>query len=152
MSEKKLVKETIEELLTLLDCSDAKIKITEEESNLLVNIKVEDQGVLIGYHGETINSLQLILSLIVYRKLGKWQPVLIDIGDYRQEQKERLKNVALNTAQKVKFSQTPVVLFGLKSFERRIIHMTLADHPEVYTESRGEGINRELVIHAKKKE
>ena len=117
----------------------------------MINVQVEDQGILIGYHGETINSLQLLLSLMVYRKLGKWQPLLIDIGDYRKEREEKLTSLALNTAQKVKFSQSPVVLSGLKAFERRVVHLALEDHSDVYTDSQGEEPARELVIYPKKK-
>lgn len=151
MSEKKLIKETTEKLLNLMGFSEAEIKISEKEDNILVNIKVEDQGVLIGYHGETINALQLILSLIIYRETDKWQPVLVDIGDYRQEQEERLTNIALSTAQKVKFSQKPISLVGLRPFERRMVHMALAEHADVYTQSEGEGMTRKLIVYPKKK-
>lgn len=147
MKEKEVIEKTSKELLKLLGFPEAKLEIQKEEEHFLVNIQVEDQGILIGYHGETINALQLILSLMVYRKLGKWQPLLIDIGEYRKEREEKLKDLALNTAQKVKFSQSPVVLSGLKPFERRIIHLVLADHPDVYTDSQGEEPTRELVIH-----
>lgn len=149
--EKEIVEKISGELLELLEFPKAIIKVTKEEDYFLINIQVEDQGILIGYHGETINALQLLLSLMVYRKLGKWQPLLIDIGDYRKEREEKLTSLALNTAQKVKFSQNPVVLSALKAFERRVVHLALADHPDVYTDSQGEEPARELVIYPKKK-
>lgn len=147
MTEEKVIKETTKELLNLLGFKKPEITIRQKEDRFLIDIQVEDQGVLIGFHGETVNALQLILSLILYHKQGKWQPVLLDIGDYRKEQEERLKNIALNTAQKVKFSQKPTTLTGLKSYERRIIHLALVDHPDVKTESQGEGSERELVVY-----
>jgi len=151
MKEKEIIEKISIKLLKLLEFPKAIIKVEKKEDYFLINIQVEDQGVLIGYHGETINALQLLLSIMVYRKLGKWQPLLIDIGDYRKEREEKLKSLALNTAQKVKFSQSPVVLSGLKAFERRVVHLTLADHSDVYTDSQGEEPARELVIYPKKK-
>ena len=147
MKEQELIKKTTLELLKLLGFAKPKIKVNKEGDYFLVGIEVEEQGVLIGFHGETINALQLILGLLVYRKLGKWQPLLIDIGDYRKERDEKLKTMAQNAVQKVKFSQTPVALVGLKPFERRIIHLTLAVHPDIYTKSQGEEPNRELIIY-----
>lgn len=147
----KVVKKAATELLELLGFKKATIKLSQDEGEVIhVDIDCPDPGILIGYRGETISSLQLILSLIVYKKLGQWQRVVVNVGDYREKRKESLEKLALNTVQRVKFSGEEVVLPYLNAGERRIIHLTLADHPDVVTESRGEGRERRLVIKPKK--
>lgn len=146
----KIVQDTAEELLKLLKM-EAKVKTVEDKENeaVKVQIETEDPGVLIGHYGETLNAFQLILGLIINKKLGVWQRIIVNVGDYREKQEGQLKNLALNTAQKVKFSGEPAVIPNLTSFERRIIHLLLADHPDVTTESEGEENYRRLVVKPK---
>ena len=143
----KLTQVTTEELLKLIGL-EAKIQVAEDKENEAINVEIEtpEPGILIGYHGETLSSLQLILGIMVSQKLGKWLRVLINVGDYRQKREEVLKNMALSAAQKAKFSNEPVVLPPLSGGERRIIHLVLADNPDVTSESEGEGQDRRIVI------
>lgn len=147
----KIVQEIVEELLELLRV-EAKVEVGEDKENeaVKVQIETEEPGILIGHHGETLNALQLILGLIINKKLEEWQRIIVNVGDYREEREKQLKNLALNTAQKVKFSREPAILTGLSSFERRIIHLALAEHPDIVTESEGEGNYRRLVVKPKK--
>jgi len=91
-------------------------------------------------------AFQLILSLVINKKLETWTRILVNVNDYRQKREESLKMVALNAAQKVKFSNEAAVLTNLSPSERRIIHLTLADHPDVESLSEGQGQERRLVI------
>lgn len=145
-----LIKELTESLLHQL-LIEAKIEVVEDEENgvFKVSLETEDSGFLIGYHGETIQALQLILSLMVYQKLGSWEKLLVDVGNYREQREEQLKKLAFNIAQKVKFSGEQQSIPNLSAPERRLIHLALADHPEVTTISEGEGEDRKLIIRPK---
>lgn len=142
----KIVGEATEELLGKLGLS-AEVAVTEgEEEGFQVDINGEDLGALIGYHGETLSSLQLFLNLLTHRKIGEWRRVLVDIGGYRKEREQKLFDLARRTADRVRFLQTPVTLTPMPSFERRLVHMALGEEEGVKTESEGEGWERRVVV------
>jgi len=147
MDKIKITKEISEKLLKLIGL-EAKVVVAEDKENQAIKVDVDtaEQGILIGYHGETLSSLQLLLGIMVSRKAGEWLRVLVNIGDYRQKREEVLKNMALSAAQKAKFSGEPVSLPPLSGSERRIIHLTLADNPSVETQSEGEGEERRVIV------
>lgn len=151
---REIILETTEKLLGLLGIKDAKAEILQQDQNDIwqVQIETEKTGILIGFHGETIAALQLMVGLIVYKKLGKWQPILLNVGDYREKRKVQLERIALNAAQRVKFSGQPVALPFLNAAERKVIHLFLKEDEEVVTESEGMGRERRLVIRPKKVE
>ena len=144
----KLVQENAEELLKQM-MIQATVKVSEKEEVFNVQIETEETGILIGFHGETLISFQLILSLIVYKKLGSWLKTIVNVGDWRERRDEVLKQMALATAERVVSSGEAIALPGLSSFERRSVHLILADHPQVETVSEGEGIERKLIIKLK---
>ena len=111
-----------------------------------LNLKAEEPASLIGYHGQTLDALQLILNLILTKSLGEYVKVVLDISDWRKRREETVKEIAQKAAIRAKFSGQPQVLKGLKAFERRIIHMVLSDHPDVTTQSEGEGEERVIKI------
>jgi spoIIIJ-associated protein len=148
----EIIKKTAEELLQLLEIEKPTVELRKDERGVFhVAIKTTDSGILIGYHGENVYALQLILSLIVYKKTNQWQRLVLDIGDWRKKREEQLKRMALGAAQRVKFSQEPVIMPYLNSVERRIIHLALAENPDVTTRSEGESRERRLVIEPRKK-
>lgn len=147
-----IIKKTTEELLEHLKIK-AKVNIETTDTDVVnVSLDTEETGILIGYHGETLSALQLILGLIVYKKLGNWVRIVVNVGDYRQKREEVLKRMALRAAEKVRQTNEAVILPFLNAGERRIIHLTLKENSDVYTESEGEGENRRLIIKPKKKE
>lgn len=148
--ELEIIKEISDQLLQLLGEEKAKVEVVFEDPAFKINIKVGEPGFLIGNQGETLTALQLLLSLIVYKKTGVWQKLVIDAAGWLTQRKEALEKMALNTAQKVKFSGQETIMPYFSSFERRIIHLALAEHPDVVTESIGEGKERRLVIKPKK--
>lgn len=147
MEKTKTTKEITEELLKLMQVS-AQVEVSQDKENeaLNINLQTEEPGILIGYHGETLSSLQLILGIMISKKLNEWVRVAVNIGDYREKREEVLKRMALSAAQKAKFSQSPVTLPPLSGSERRIIHLALSDNPDVVTESEGEGQDRRVVV------
>ena len=151
MEEKKLklVEGVLREILDNLGI-EASFSLEKRQEAVLVRIETSTQGILIGYHGRTLSALQRILSLIVYRRLGEWLKIVLDVDNYRQKREETLKRIALSAAKKVKFSGQEQELPPMSSSERRIIHLALSGDPEITTESRGEGKERRVVIKPKK--
>lgn len=106
----------------------------------------EDLPLLIGYHGQTLNALQIVLGLLTFKKFGEFHPILVEAGDYRRQREEELKRRALEAADKARFLLKEVSFPAMPPFERRIIHLTLEEEPGVKTESRGEGRERHVVV------
>jgi len=101
---------------------------------------------LIGFKGKTLFSFQLILGLMTNASLKEYQRILVDINNYRQQQNDRLKEIASKAAEKAKAMKQEVRLLPMVPYERRLVHMILADDPEIETFSEGEGISRRIVI------
>lgn len=144
----EVVKLAAEELLAKLEI-DVTVAVELVDDVYQVKVETEESGLLIGFHGETLSSFQLILGLIVYRKLGQWVRVVVEVGDYRARREEQLRVMAQSYAAQVVASGQPLVLPYLPPIERRIIHMALQDNSEVETVSEGEGNLRRLVIKPK---
>lgn len=118
----------------------------EPSEQVLVGITVVNPANLIGFRGRNLAAVQLILGLMVKNKLGRWIKMIVDVNNYREEQKERLENVAKTMAQKVLDTKNPVSLGEMSSFERRICHIVLKEIEGVVSESEGEGEGRHIVI------
>ncbi len=114
--------------------------------SVALNIEGEDLGILIGRRGQTLASLQYIVKLIVGHQTQSRLPIIIDVEGYKQRHYESLQSLALRLAEEVKTQRTSFSLEPMPAFERRIIHLTLANHPDVYTESTGLGDARKVVI------
>ena len=150
----KIIKDITEKLLKLVDVDgDFEIletkKADEESVDIVLNTK--DTGVVIGYHGDTLEGLQLVLSLCVGRSLGRFLRISIDVGDYKKNRTEWLKTLAMETKERVLSDGKEIVIPELKSWERRIVHLLLEKDEEVVSESQGEGRDRVLVVKLKVK-
>lgn len=144
-----VVRQLAEELLANLqiDCS---VEVTEDaEGVVVVNVATEESGLLIGFHGETLSSFQLILGLMVYKKLGEWIKLVVEVGDYRAKRAIVLEAMAKTYAEQATTSGQPVYLPFLPPAERRVVHMVLSERDDVTTESEGEGNQRRVVIKPK---
>ena len=139
---------TIKKLLELLGLN-AKIEVNEEDETIFINLETEDSGIIIGYHGETLEALQIILALMLAKESGVFKRVSIEVGDYKKNREEWLEKLALDAKEKALFGQKEVYLTDLKAWERRVVHMVLQNDNEVLTESSGEGKNRVLIVKPK---
>ena len=110
----------------------------------------DDLGILIGRRGQTLSSLQYIVRLIVTHQVKARVPIVIDVEGYKQRRYGALQALALRVAEQVKVQGKSFALEPMPAYERRIIHLTLADNPDVTTESIGEGEARKVVIMPKK--
>lgn len=155
MKEEELTKITkaIESLISELDVGAGVKILCEPEGEteaVVIQIESPNPALLIGYHGETLGALQTLSSFFVHQATGRWIKALVNVGDYRQKREEQLHHLALNLAMRAKFSKEPQTVTNLTAGERRIIHLFLADHPDVCTESEGEGKERQLLIKPRK--
>lgn len=144
-SEKKIIKQTTEKLLKLLQV-DGGFDIVENEEGAEIVLETKDSGIVIGYHGETLEALSLVLSLCISKKIGRFVRVSVEVGDYKKDRTEFLKSLALETKDRVIRENREIMLPSLKSWERRIVHLFLQEDEEVISESIGEGRERTLVI------
>ncbi|MGF7146205.1 spoIIIJ-associated protein [Anaerotaenia torta] len=131
---------------------ETSIEVTYDEENTTVeaNIDGDDMGVLIGKRGQTLDSLQYLVSLVVNKNSENYIKVKLDTENYRARRKETLENLAKNIAYKVKRTRKPVSLEPMNPYERRIIHSALQNDKYVETYSEGEEPYRKVVINVKK--
>ena len=125
-------------------------RFDETDNNLDIDLSGDDMGVLIGKRGQTLDSLQYLVSLVVNKDAQDYIRVKVDTEDYRRRRKETLENLAKNIAYKVKRTKRPVSLEPMNPFERRVIHSTLQNDKFVTTHSEGEEPYRHVVVTLKK--
>lgn len=125
------------------------IKTNFKDKQLLVDLKGDDIGILIGKRGQTLDSLQYLVNLVVNKGNAPYVSITLDTENYRQRRKETLENLALNLAKKVKHTGKKVVLEPMNPYERRIIHSSLQNDKYVSTYSEGEEPYRNVVISPK---
>lgn len=151
----KVTKTVVEELLERMR---VKASITpryvepedeRERRVILVDIQGNDLSILIGRRSETLNALQYITSLIVSKELNKWVPLMIDVQGYRERRTRQLRQLGRKMAEQAIQSGRKQVLEPMPANERRVIHLELRDHAQVFTESTGEEPYRKVTISLK---
>ncbi|HEY51684.1 MAG TPA: KH domain-containing protein [Dehalococcoidia bacterium] len=118
----------------------------EVPSSVTLNVEGDDLGILIGRRGQTLSCLQYLVRIIVGHQKRVWLPIVIDVESYKQRRCNALQTMAWRIAEQVKQRREPFALEPMPAFDRRIIHIALVDHPDVTTESSGEGEARRVVI------
>ena len=113
-------------------------KLNEEEKELEINLSGDEMGILIGKRGQTLDSLQYLVSLVVNKETENYLRVKLDTENYRERRKETLETLAKNIAYKVKRTRRSVSLEPMNPYERRIIHSALQNDKYVFTRSEGE--------------
>ena len=124
---------------------------SDPSSPITLNIEGDDLGVLIGRRGQALSSLQYLVRLIVAERLKKWVSVNVDVDWYKKRHYDSLKKLALRLADQVAKRKRPITMEPMPPDERRIIHIALANHPDVKTESTGDGEGRRVVIQSRKR-
>jgi len=113
---------------------------------IVLDIEGDDLGVLIGRRGETLSALQYLVRLVVNRQTRRWVNIVVDVEGYKERREHQLRQLAERMAERVVSTQKSVVLEAMPPYERRIVHLTLKDHPTVTTHSIGEGDSRKVMI------
>lgn len=126
------------------------VQYDEEEKRMDIELSGDDMGVLIGKRGQTLDSLQYLVSLVVNKNVDEYIRVKVDTENYRERRKETLENLAKNIAYKVKRNKRPVSLEPMNPYERRIIHSALQNDKYVTTHSEGDEPFRRVVVTLKR--
>lgn len=138
-------KTVLEELLRLMELPGS-VEVAMGTEAAKLNVVGDDLGVLIGRRGEKLASLQHIVNLIVARKEGQLNRIMIDVENYRGRREDQLRDVADRAAKRVAQSGKIIQLEAMPAMERRIVHLALAEHDSVRTQSVGVEPNRRVVI------
>jgi len=126
---------------------DVEIEILpKKEETLPINLKAEDPQILIGERGQTLNEIQHLLKLILRRKIEEPFYIDLDINDYKKKKIEYLKDLARSLADEVSLTKNEKELSPMSAYERRIIHLELAERTDITTESIGQEPERRVVI------
>jgi spoIIIJ-associated protein len=121
----------------------------EDQDSVVLNVvdlNERDQNTLVGRRGETLDAIQFLVNLVLSKQTDNWARVTVDVEGYRLRRKHSLINLARRTAEQVQTRGQAIPLEAMSPAERRIIHMTLADHPSVTTESSGLEPDRRVVV------
>lgn len=141
-------------LMDVLEAMDLKATVSmeenKEERTLDIDLAGDDMGVLIGKRGQTLDSLQYLVSLVVNKGEDDYIRVKVDTENYRQRRKDTLENLAKNIASKVRRTGKPVTLEPMNPYERRVIHSALQNDRYVETHSEGEEPFRKVVVSLKR--
>ena len=139
-------------LRNILKTMSIEANITAEEKNDVININLSGprMGVIIGYRGETLDSLQYLVSLVVNKNHDNaYKRVVLDAENYRKKREETLVRLAHKTANKVRKARRPFKLEPMNPYERRVIHSALQDYTDINTYSEGEEPFRKIVVSLK---
>lgn len=121
----------------------------ETEPCLMLSVEGDDLGSLIGRRGETLDSLQYLLRLMINQRVRNWRNIVVDVAGYKAKRSEQIVQLADRMAAQVVESGRAVSLEPMPANERRMVHLALREHPDVYTESSGESDRRKVHIMPK---
>lgn len=151
VNEKLELSKIIEKLFKLLGI-DTSFEVREEkkEEALMVDVQTDEgAGLIIGNRGRNLYSIQTIAGIIFRNKTGNWKRIIIDVGNWREKEESRLKELAEKTAERVKETGESQPIYNLTPAQRRIVHLTLSEESDIKTESVGEDDERYLVVSIK---
>lgn len=128
------------------------IEVKNREKNIILTLFSDNNAMLIGKSGRTMEALNIVTKQVVSSEIGCNFPFIIDVGEYKEKQQKNIERMAKQIAREVAKSKIPAKLDPMNSYERRLVHTVLADNKKVYTESEGETPNRYVIIKPKEEE
>ncbi len=147
-----IIQEFVQRLLAHMGIDSAEVLVEEDEFvSVQINVSEEDSGLLIGYHGEVLGSIQKLLQSM-YRQEEDSKRILVNVNDYKQRREAQLKEMTSRIAEKVLQSGRSYVFSYLPANERLVVHETISQTPdfsELESVSSGEGSSRRLEIRLK---
>ena len=151
MEEIEIAKQLTIELLERMGVK-TEVEVFLKEGVLYLEIKGDQEGILIGKHGRTLESLQLLINRMVNKRLKNAMRVILDIDDYRKRRTDSMAQMAQRLGEKAKKTGHSLTIGPFNAYDRRIIHLTLKEDPSLKTESLGEGELKKVKIIPTKKE
>ncbi len=146
---KKIIQEALENIFGFLKI-DPDFEIDDKGENIYeVRISGDNLNYLIGYRGQSLDALQHFLHLLIHNLTDEQITVIVDINGYRDQRAEKLRDIAKNYIDRVRFFQKEVALPPMDPWERRQIHMFVAEYTDVTSESVGEGRDRRITLKPK---
>jgi len=146
----KIIKKSLEDLIKAMGFKaevELNAEYKNEQGNLICDIKTDDHSdFLIGQYGANLQALQHIARLIVRKKTDNKIKFALDINSYRQQKNKLIIEQAVSAAQKVIKEKKAVIMRPMTPYERRLVHIELANNEQVATSSIGEGENRKVII------
>jgi spoIIIJ-associated protein len=143
-------KKTLQDLLALLGI-EAGVDLKEEPERILLNIKGDGSGLLIGRKGQTLDALEYLINKIVHKDAEDKKRIVVDTENYRSRREESLVRLAQRLGEKAKRLGRPVTISPMSAHDRRIIHLALQDDKILRTRSSGTGLYRKIIISPEKK-
>ena len=146
--EQKKIEKIVEKLFSQLEVNGT-FSVAIAENVVDVIMETNDTGIVIGYHGEILESLQLILSLLIAKELGRYVRISVEVDGYKKNRIDYLEKLAQQVKERALAEKREQTLVSLKPWERRAVHLFLQEDAEVVTDSSGEGRDRVLIIRPK---
>ncbi|MBM4330231.1 MAG: protein jag [Deltaproteobacteria bacterium] len=143
-------KKTLQDLLHLLGM-ETEVELKDEPERILLRIKGDGSGLLIGRKGQTLDALEYLINKIVHKGAEDKKRIIVDTENYRSRREESLANLAHRLADKAKELGRPVTISPMNAHDRRIIHLALQDDKALRTRSTGTGLYRKIIISPEKK-
>jgi spoIIIJ-associated protein len=143
-------KKILLDILRLLDV-EATVDLKEESERILLNIKGDGSGLLIGRKGQTLDALEYLINKIVHKDAEEKKRIVVDTENYRLRREDSLVQLAQRLAEKAKRLGRPVTISPMSAHDRRIIHLALQDDKTLRTWSTGSGLYRKVIISPEKK-
>jgi spoIIIJ-associated protein len=144
-SSKEKAKRILEGLLKRMQI-DSPVSVEETEEAIVLNIKGDGSGILIGKRGQNLDAIQYIVNKAVHHSVNGHKMIIIDTEAYRERREESLVAMALKLGEKVKKTKKPVTVGHMNAHDRRIVHMAIQKDASLTTKSRGEGEYRKILI------
>jgi len=144
------VLQTLGEILQPMGVDAKPVLKSDTAEEVVIDLVGPDVAILIGRRGQTLDALQYLIGVIASRRVRSRRRIILDAEDYRERHREMLEHKAQDYAKAVKSEGREAVLEPQPARDRRIIHVALADDPDVYTYSEGEGEDRHVVISPRK--
>lgn len=145
------LKEYLKELIHNMGIT-CNLEIKKRENRVNITVISDNNSILIGKNGRTLESINLLLKQMIHNEIGENFPFILDIGEYKVAREQKLESLARRIAREVSNTKIEAKLDSMNSYERRIIHEALANNKRVITESEGEEPNRYVVIKPKEEE
>lgn len=149
MDKKETIKTTLFEILEFININPKVLIEDGVEETVTVTIEGDNLNFLIGYRGESLDALQTILNIMMYKKESNFPRVIVDINGYRKQRQEKIEQITKSFIDRVRFFRKEVEMPPMNPFERRFVHTFVSNYDDISSESIGEKSERRVVLKLK---